>query len=98
MPVQQVPIAPERLWHAEYERKKEGVRSVCRGRDEEGPVDEVVRDGVGVPPEANRNHDGMRHEHNNGHVCHREGDKPRVFEAQTRGGPGCRNRGGRHDG
>ena len=49
--VGQVPAAPDRLRDAEQHAQVEGEQRVQRPRAEERPVDEVVGDGVGVPPQ-----------------------------------------------
>ena len=50
--VGQVAVAPERLRHAEQDAQIEAEQGVKPARPEERPVDEVVRDGVGVPPQT----------------------------------------------
>ena len=54
--VRQVAVAPEGLRKAEKQGQRGGEQPVEAGGSEEGPVDEVVGNGIGVPPDSERDH------------------------------------------
>jgi hypothetical protein len=54
--MRQVPVAPERLGHAEQQAQVRGERPVQGARAEERQMDEVVSDCIGIPPERKRDH------------------------------------------
>ncbi len=51
--VGQMPFAPQRLWNTEQGALVEREQHVGCAPLEERTMDEIVRDGVGVPPHAN---------------------------------------------
>ncbi len=50
--MREVAVAPEGLRKAEEQTQRGGEEAVEAGRPEEGPVDEVMGDGIGVPPDS----------------------------------------------
>jgi hypothetical protein len=70
-----MPLAPKRLRNAHQHALTRGEDQIEPSRAEERTMDEVVGDGVFVPPDANGNHRCGRHRKDHRAVQRGEGDK-----------------------
>ena len=59
--MREMPGPPQALRHAEDQAQEDRVDPVEGGRDKKRPVDEIVRDGVRIPPQPNRDERNGRH-------------------------------------
>ena len=80
----EVTALPQLLRDAEHETQPGGVSTVHPPRAEERPMDEVVRDRIGVPPQRDRHERDRRSREQQHGVQNRQGDEGRVPEDATR--------------
>jgi hypothetical protein len=52
----QVQIAPQRLWNAQQRRKVPGEQTIGPAVAEKGAVNEIMGDGIRIPPHAQSDH------------------------------------------
>ena len=89
----QMPVPPDGLRKAKQHAEKNGVRAIPSARSKERQMDEIVRDGVGVPPQADGD-DRYRRDQEHRHRMEKgqpdqNGVPSRVAEQSARNGVCC---------